>query len=263
MKLFYVTRPTGRPVPVVANLPHSGQYVPPAIRWQFRRETQRFLYGTDWHLPELYDFLPELGVTVIRATHSRYVVDLNRNLEEPIFGHHRSAVIYHKTPAEKQLYEREPSRRELDDRILRYYLPYHRELEGLLADTVRDHGRAVLIDLHSYGISPPQADVVLGDVNGTTCPPELIGAFHRAFLARGFSVARNDKWVGGHITRRYGVMENVAALQIEHRYSTYLDTGFENWWEAPARDSAAFRSAGERFREIWADALDELFPGRA
>src|SRR3546814_9295155 len=29
-------------------------------------------------MPRLYDFLPALGASVIEATHSRYVIDLNR-----------------------------------------------------------------------------------------------------------------------------------------------------------------------------------------
>jgi N-formylglutamate amidohydrolase len=37
-----------------------------------------FLPDTDWHLEQLYDFLDALGASVLVATHSRYVVDLNR-----------------------------------------------------------------------------------------------------------------------------------------------------------------------------------------
>ena len=33
---------------------------------------------TDWHLPTLYDFLRGMDATSLIATHSRYVVDLNR-----------------------------------------------------------------------------------------------------------------------------------------------------------------------------------------
>ena len=36
------------------------------------------LPDTDWFVPELYNFARELGASVIRATHTRYVVDLNR-----------------------------------------------------------------------------------------------------------------------------------------------------------------------------------------
>ena len=37
------------------------------------------LPDTDWHIPELYDFLEELDASVIIASHSRYYIDLNRD----------------------------------------------------------------------------------------------------------------------------------------------------------------------------------------
>ncbi|WP_240647609.1 N-formylglutamate amidohydrolase [Burkholderia lata] len=39
----------------------------------------RWLCNTDWFLAELYAFLPEMGITTIMATHSRYVEDVNRD----------------------------------------------------------------------------------------------------------------------------------------------------------------------------------------
>ncbi len=38
----------------------------------------RLLADTDWHVDRLYDFAPAMGASVIAATHSRYVIDLNR-----------------------------------------------------------------------------------------------------------------------------------------------------------------------------------------
>ena len=39
----------------------------------------RAMPDTDWHVDELYAFAPSAGATLIAATHSRYVVDLNRD----------------------------------------------------------------------------------------------------------------------------------------------------------------------------------------
>ena len=33
---------------------------------------------TDWHMERLYAFAKDLGASILVATHSRYVVDLNR-----------------------------------------------------------------------------------------------------------------------------------------------------------------------------------------
>jgi N-formylglutamate deformylase len=260
VELYHLRRPEGRRRPVIASLPHSGRYLPPAISWQFKRNPRPFLFGTDWHLGWLYEFLPELGVTVIEATHSRYVVDLNRSLEEPVFGHHNTSVIYKKTTRGEDLYDIEPSRHELDERIMRYYLPFHRALADLVGETVREQGRAVLLDLHSFGMADPPSDVVLGDVNGKSCPSELTAAFGRALRGQDFSVAVNDRWTGGRITQRYGGLEGVDALQIELKVRAYLAGPHVDEVMSGDPDSGVFRSAGDRLRAAFAEVLDAMFP---
>ena len=58
-------------------MPHVATYVPPEIARDLT-DVAAHRPDTDWHLPRLYDFLEELDATVITATHSRYVIDLNR-----------------------------------------------------------------------------------------------------------------------------------------------------------------------------------------
>ena len=62
---------------LLVSIPHAGTYVPPAIAGRMT-EGARALPDTDWHVDRVYDFLAEIGATVLIATHSRYVVDLNR-----------------------------------------------------------------------------------------------------------------------------------------------------------------------------------------
>ena len=58
-------------------MPHVGTYLP---SWLLPRLTNeaKALTDTDWHLEALYNFLDALDATVVIATHSRYVIDLNR-----------------------------------------------------------------------------------------------------------------------------------------------------------------------------------------
>ncbi|RYY99547.1 MAG: N-formylglutamate deformylase, partial [Comamonadaceae bacterium] len=63
--------------PLLISMPHVGTHVPPALAERFTEEA-RHVPDTDWHLERLYDFADELGASVLAATHSRYVVDLNR-----------------------------------------------------------------------------------------------------------------------------------------------------------------------------------------
>ncbi len=258
MKLYNSFVPEQIRLPVVADLPHSGTYVPRNIKQLFRQDPAPALSPVDWHLEKLYDFLPELGITVLQATHSRYVVNLNRALKEPLFGPERVSVVSKNTCFGKPLYDRKPNRIEVGERIDRYYLPYHRRLTRILDAMVRDFGRVYLVDLHSYYLGPA-VDVCLGNVNETTCSERLIGSFERAFLRHDFNTVRNEKWLGGHITRHYGSMDNIETLQVELRFPAYLEgTAFEEE-EVPEWDSDKSRNAKIRVQNVFTEVIKELF----
>src|SRR5262245_61729999 len=65
-------------VPLIVSIPHTGTLIPPEIesdlvsRWLALKDT-------DWWIERLYDFAGEMGASVIRATHSRTVIDVNRD----------------------------------------------------------------------------------------------------------------------------------------------------------------------------------------
>ena len=64
--------------PLLISMPHPGTYVPPALAARFTAEARQ-VPDTDWHMERLYAFAKdELGASILVATHSRYVVDLNR-----------------------------------------------------------------------------------------------------------------------------------------------------------------------------------------
>ena len=206
----------------MANLPHSGLWVPAAIHQQLTLAHQAFLPNQDWHLDQLYDFLPKLGITLLQATHSRYVVDLNRSLKPPYFGSFWSAVVAQKTAFSRPLYETLPTPQEIEQRLVHYYRPYHAELEHQLQQLIEQFGRVYLFDLHSfYGLITD--DVCLGNGKGKSCSDSLMTAMEQAFAEQGFGVVRNKVFSGGYITQHYGKLPGVEALQIEVRYPVYLD----------------------------------------
>ena len=63
--------------PLLVSMPHVGLNVPADIGALLTEQAQA-LPDTDWYVDKLYDFLPDLGVSTLRANYSRYVVDLNR-----------------------------------------------------------------------------------------------------------------------------------------------------------------------------------------
>ncbi len=257
MKLYNLYIPSENTVPVVASLPHSGTYVPPGVRKQFKRDAEPVLAVIDWHLDKLYDFLPELGITSIQATHCRYVVNLNRGLDEPRFGPESSSVVPFENAFKHSLYDRELSSSEVEARIKTYYTPYHNRLATILKQMIKDYGKVYLLDLHSYFLGPDK-NACLGNVNETTCSERLIGNFESSLKEHDFSVVRNEKWIGGYITRHYGSMDNVEALQIEIRFPAYLDRESFEEEEIKEWDSDKFRSAKKRLREVFREVIAEL-----
>jgi N-formylglutamate deformylase len=67
-------------------------------------------------------------------------------------------------------------------------------------------------------------DFALGDRFGRSCSAAVIEAAEAILRSRGFTVARNRPYAGGHITASYGCPEaDIHALQIEVRRGLYMD----------------------------------------
>jgi N-formylglutamate amidohydrolase len=185
-------------------------------------EHRAWLRNTDWYLDQLYRFLPAVGVTVIAASHSRYVADVNRDPDGVLFGAFFEAVVAETTAHGQPVYRQAPTLDDLATRIERYHRPYHAMVEQELKRVQRRFVRALLLDLHSY-MSPGESDVCLGNRHGTTTTQATLKAFKQGFESVGLSVAVNDPWAGGYVVCRHASLPAVEALQIELRYTTYLD----------------------------------------
>ena len=59
-------------------MPHAGTHLPDAIALRLTG-IARTVPDTDWHVDKLYAFARDAGATLMAATHSRIVVDLNRD----------------------------------------------------------------------------------------------------------------------------------------------------------------------------------------
>ena len=220
----YRVHPARAPaVPVVASLPHSGELVPAAMRARLSATLQHCLLNTDWFLPQVYAFLPDLGVSMIEARYSRYVADANRSPTGPHFGPFFRAVVPEHTAGGLPVYTTAPGDEEIAQRVSGYHADYHAGLGALLEAAHAQAPRVLLLDLHSF-MEPSDDDVCLGDARGKSCAPEVTQSFAFALRAHGFSVGVNTPFNGGYVVRRHGDAARTHALQIELRYTNYLDT---------------------------------------
>ncbi|MEO6072857.1 MAG: N-formylglutamate deformylase, partial [Burkholderiales bacterium] len=219
--------------PLLISMPHVGTHVPPALAARFTREGQE-VHDTDWHLERLYDFADELGASVLVATHSRYVVDLNRPPDGASLypGQSVTGLCPIDTFADTPLYVNGigPDDAEVAARRDTVWAPYHEQLRTEL-DRIRAlHGVAMLWDAHSIRSVVPRffegklPDLNLGSANGASCDPALANTLlDIGNAASGYSAVLNGRFQGGYITRHYGQpQDNIHAVQLEMTQSSYM-----------------------------------------
>jgi len=237
--------------PLIVSMPHVGTQVPEAIEREFT-PVARALTDTDWHVDRLYDFVPELGASVIAARYSRYVIDLNRPPDNAALypGMTHTGLCPTHSFAGQPLYgsgvDALPAS-EIESRLSRYWQPYHQLLTDVLAETRGRQGYAVLLDAHSIRSYVPRLftgrlpDINIGTDDGRSCQPELILPLLEILAAQSqFTYVVNGRFKGGHITRRYGAPANgVHALQIELAQACYMDEdrcSYDETRAAPLRE---------------------------
>lgn len=220
--------------PLLISVPHAGTYLPPELRATMTMAAQS-VPDTDWHIPLLYGFALERGAGLMVATHSRYVVDLNRNPDGAALyaGADNTELCPTSRFDSEPLYlaGRRPDAEEIARRRERYWQPFHDALAGELEHIRQRHGHAVLLDGHSIRSQVPRffegrlPDLNLGTADGSSCAPELQRIAERVLLdAPGFTAVSNGRFKGGTITRRYGQpAQQVHALQLEIAQACYMD----------------------------------------
>ncbi len=247
-EIFQLRRGTSA---LILSMPHVGTRVPEEIEHGFT-PVARALTDTDWHVDRLYDFVPELGASVIAARYSRYVIDLNRPPGDAALypGMTSTGLCPTHSFAGEPLYgsgvDALPAS-EIELRRQRYWQPYHDALASLIADTRRRRGFALLLDAHSIRSRVPRLftgrlpDINIGTADGASCHPELLRPLLEILAAQSqFSHVVNGRFKGGHITRHYGSpVAGAHALQIELAQAAYMDEDRVNYDEtraAPLRE---------------------------
>ncbi len=220
--------------PLLISLPHDGSAIPDAIAARMTDAARRSP-DTDWHVGRLYDFARELGASILRPQHSRYVVDLNRPSDGHALYPGRSetglvpTVMFDGAPIYRD--GAAPDAAEIAARVETYWTPYHRALRGEI-ERLRDaHGRVVLWEGHSIRAVVPMLfegrlpDFNLGTDGGASCDAGLRQRLAAVLGAQDdYSQVVDARFKGGYITRHYGDPGNgVDAVQLELAQLNYMD----------------------------------------
>ncbi len=246
-----VWQPTGQPLPLVCDSPHSGTAYPDDFGHAVPLALLR--RGEDTHVHRLWHTAPAHGATLIAATFPRTYIDVNRadNDLDPAQIDGAWPVPLAPGPKTRQglgliwqqiskdgvatpLYARPRTVAEVQHRIAQYWRPYHAALQAAIDASVQRFGAVWHLNLHSMPNdvyqrlgrtdAPPLADFVLGDRDGTTCAPEFIHLIGDELKGLGYSVAYNEPYKGVELIGRIGQPHlGRHSLQIEIRRPVYMD----------------------------------------
>lgn len=233
---YFIIEPKSVKVPVILSVPHSGTSFPEELKSHYHPDLAAQPDDTDWYVHDLYNFATELGITVIHAKYSRWVIDLNRDSEGKAL-YNDGRIITGLTPSTdffgNEIYLDEklvPNREETERRLKHYYHPYYQKIESLLKDRIGEFGQALLWDAHSIRRfvltirAKPFPDLILGDNDEQSAGEEIINIALNGLRSGKYQANHNTPFKGGQITRYFGRPETgVHALQLEMSKIHYMN----------------------------------------
>jgi N-formylglutamate amidohydrolase len=258
---YQIIEPNSTSVPILVSVPHCGTLFPSELTLHFKPEFAAAPDDTDWFVDKLYDFAPAMGITMITAQYSRWVVDLNRYPEsKPLYTDGRIITALCPTTdfLGNPIYvdnRTEVATEEVARRVEKYYQPYHQKLQELLKKIHAQFGCVLLWDCHSIRQFVPTIrkekfpDLILGDADEISCSKELINISLKNLSSAHVHLQHNDPFKGGYITRQYGKPENgIHALQLEMSKVNYMDDAEKNYHPERA----------EKIRELLKRTFEQL-----
>jgi N-formylglutamate deformylase len=234
--VFRIIAPTSTEVPILLSVPHCGIQFPSELVDQYKSSMRSAPDDTDWFVDQLYNFVSEMGITMIAANYSRWVIDLNRDPQsKPLYTDGRiiTALCSSTDFLGIPIYNddrKEVERKEVERRVDLYYRPYHQEIENQLSGLKNKFGKVLLWDCHSIRQQvltihkEKFPDLILGDADETSASSDIINIAWQNLSTSGYKASHNHPFKGGYITRHYGKpKENQHALQLEMSKVNYMD----------------------------------------
>lgn len=234
MNPYNIIVPINTKVPILLSVPHCGTDFPDELKADYVPEMMVNPDDTDWFVNQLYEFSSEMGITIITAKYSRWVIDLNRNPEsKPLYNDGRiitglcTTTDFHGNDIYQQ---NVPDQKEIDRRVKLYYQPYYDKVQEQLDELKAEFGQVLLWDAHSIRQHVPTIraerfpDMILGSADETSADGRLINKALKCLSGGEFELKHNTPFKGGQITRTFGrPSENQHALQLEMNKILYMD----------------------------------------
>ena len=234
-------------IPRVFDSPHSGLVLPDDFA--SIASIEQIKTGWDAFVDELWLPATSQGASLLAAQISRMYIDLNRapndidpnllaepwpeELKPSVYSSRGMGLIRALAVPGQPMYKNLLSTSAVANRITQYYQPYHLCLMTLLAQLKQQFGQVWHIDCHSMKSrgnamnidhNQPRADIVIGDLDGTSADPEFSDLVAQSFRQAGYRVAVNYPYKGGYLTANYGKPKELQhSIQIEINRALYMN----------------------------------------
>jgi N-formylglutamate amidohydrolase len=227
------------PDSTLLHVPHASTHIDPQDLDLFcvpPEELQRELGRlTDHFTDEL--FAPANATHQIQLRHavSRFVVDPERfecDEDEPMAG--RGMGVLYQRGTQGQLLRPEIPIERREDLLNRYYRPHHQALERLVESALQEHGKAIIIDCHSYPDEPlpsdvdqtrPRPDLCFG-TDAFHTPAGVVDALSEIAERHGLSVGIDWPYAGTVVPMKFlGADQRVVSVMIEVNRRLYMELG--------------------------------------
>ena len=225
----------GKRSPLIVSCPHAGLYIPEGFEERLATDPLTFIRRGDIYTDWLSKNAPQYGAAHIISTAAAAYLNIGRAIDsihpDDLLnpgdlqtnpndkyvknGLQQGLIALRTLYNNETIYKngQEPDAKEIQYRIDQHYLPFHNGLETLVDKALKQHQRALVLDIHSCPSTGTEADIdtgqtrpdiIISNADGKSCNPGLIDLMSAVTKEFGLSIYHNDPYSGGFITQKYG-----------------------------------------------------------
>jgi N-formylglutamate amidohydrolase len=246
--LFLRYEPLAAAIPLLVDVSRSGREYPKEYRSPLPFTTVHD--NVSMYVEDLWAGTPAVGGTLLYCSFPNTWIDVNRNvldmdpgivdgewpakLEPTARTLEGLGLIKTKARYGEPFQERKLTVAEIEERLERYYHPYHAELKRITDDLYARFGRLTQISCHCMSAvgapthpdaGQPRADFCVSDLKGETASKKALALVVDTLQSYGYSVSVNTPYIGNELIRRIGdPARGIDSLQVEINKKLFMDT---------------------------------------
>ena len=215
---------------LILHIPHSSDRIPMTKGYVVDKQMleQEIIKLTDWYTDDLFFFEESV---MIRADFSRIFCDTERFSEDSqeVMAQYGMGVLYEKSDDGAIIRRVSPElRKEILDN---YYWPHHKRLSEAVQNQLDQHGKALIVDCHSFpnnpfvrdlNQEPNRPDFNIG-IDPYHTPEYLVRISKEYFSGKGYSLGLNWPYSGSIVPiAYYQKSKSVESIMLEINRALYL-----------------------------------------